>query len=164
MSSLRIIKKYPNRRLYDTELSRYITLANVRELVMQGTNVKVVDANTNEGLTRSILLQIIIEQESSGKPLFTNEILSKLIRFYGNSVQGAFSSYLEESLDLFIGQQAHVQKQLQEIMGGTPVDSMADLAKRNLEIWRKIQQKLIKRAGFTSGSQKNDTKLEQDED
>ena len=162
MASQRIIKKYPNRRLYDTELSRYVTLANVRELVEQGANIKVIDANTNEGLTRSILLQIIIEQESSGNPLFTKEILSKLIRFYGNSVQGVFSNYLEESLDLFIEQQAHVQKQIQDMMNGNPVDSMADLAKRNLKIWREIQEKLIKRIGFNSRVRKNATKFEQD--
>ena len=162
MASQRIIKKYPNRRLYDTELSRYVTLANVRELVMQGANIKVIDANTNEGLTRSILLQIIIEQESGSNPLFTKEILSKLIRFYGNSVQGVFSNYLEESLDLFIEQQAHVQKQIQAMMSGTPVDSMADLAKRNLKLWKEIQEQLIKRIGFTTGSRKTATKLEQD--
>jgi polyhydroxyalkanoate synthesis repressor PhaR len=135
MTEPRIIKKYPNRRLYDTQLSRYITLADVRELVMQVVEFKVIDANTNEDLTRSILLQIIIEQETGGEPLFTTEILSKMIRFYGNSIQGVFSNYLDKSLNLFVEQQIRVQKQFKDVVSTNPMDAMADLTKRNLEIW-----------------------------
>lgn len=162
MTMVRIIKKYPNRRLYDTELSRYITLANVRELVMQGTKIKVIDAVTHEGLTRSILLQVIIEQESGGKPLFTTEILSKMIRFYGGSVQGAFSSYLEQSLDLFIEQQSRMHKQIQDMVTGNPVESMTDLAKRNLDIWREFQKKLMRAGRLAAKSIKIDENPEQD--
>ncbi len=162
MSMVRIIKKYPNRRLYDTKLSRYITLANVRELVMQGIKIKVVDAVTNKGLTRSILLQVILEQESAGKPLFTTEILSKMIRFYGGSVQGAFSSYLEQSLDLFIEQQTRVHKQIKDMVSGNPVESMADLAKRNLDIWREFQEKLMRTSRRAASSIKIDETPKQD--
>jgi polyhydroxyalkanoate synthesis repressor PhaR len=91
-----MIKKYPNRRLYDTELSRYVTLADVRELVMQGQEMRVIDTANSENITRSILLQIMLEEESSGEPLFSAKMLCQLIRFYGGSVQGIFARYLEK--------------------------------------------------------------------
>ncbi|WP_428633728.1 polyhydroxyalkanoate synthesis repressor PhaR, partial [Sedimenticola sp.] len=94
MSNTRIIKKYPNRRLYDTELSRYITLSDIRELVMKGMDFQVVDTNTNEDLTRSILLQIMLDEESGGEPLFSAKMLSQIIRFYGGTVQGILARYL----------------------------------------------------------------------
>jgi polyhydroxyalkanoate synthesis repressor PhaR len=144
----RLIKKYPNRRLYDTQVSRYITVADVRDLVMQGIEFKVVDANSNEDITRSTLLQIIMEQESEGQPLFTANILSKMIRFYGDSVQGVFSTYLEKSLELFVEQQTRMQRQVRDMMGGnTPFELMADLTQRNLEIWREMQRNFLKAAG-----------------
>ena len=144
----RIIKKYPNRRLYDTDVSRYITVADVRDLVMQGVEFKVVDANSSEDLTRPTLLQIILEQESGGQPLFTADILSKMIRFYGDSVQGVFSTYLEKSLELFVEQQTKLQRQVRDmISGNTPFELMADLTQRNLDIWRDMQRNFLKAAG-----------------
>ncbi|MGH8501106.1 MAG: polyhydroxyalkanoate synthesis repressor PhaR [Gammaproteobacteria bacterium] len=144
----RIIKKYPNRRLYDTEVSRYITVADVRDLVMRGVDFKVVDANSNADITRPTLLQIIMEQEAGGEPLFTADILSKIIRFYGDSVQGVFSTYLEKSLELFVEQQAQLQRQVRNMMGSnTPFELMADLTQRNLEIWRDMQRNFLKAAG-----------------
>ncbi len=144
----RIIKKYPNRRLYDTHVSRYITVADVRDLVVQGMEFKVVDANSNEDITRPTLLQIIMEQESGGQPLFTAEILSKMIRFYGDSVQGVFSTYLEKTLELFVEQQTRLQRQVRDMIGGsTPFELMADLTQRNLEIWRDMQRNFLKAAG-----------------
>lgn len=147
MTEPRIIKKYPNRRLYDTELSRYITLADVRDLVLKGVDFKVVGANNEEDLTRSILLQIIIEQESGGEPLFTTEILSKMIRFYGDTVQGAFTNYLEKSLSLFMEQQKLVQDQMRNVFTGSPLNAVTQLTQRNLEIWREIQESFLKAAG-----------------
>lgn len=152
----RIIKKYPNRRLYDTEISRYITVADVRELVMQGVEFKVVDANSNEDITRPTLMQIILEQESGGQPLFTANILAKIIRFYGDSVQGVFSTYLEKSLELFIEQQAQLQRQVRNMIGGnTPFELMADLTQRNLEIWRDMQRNFLKAAGVNAPPDSN---------
>ncbi len=142
----RIIKKYPNRRLYDTERSCYITVADVRELVRQGLEFKVIDANSDEDLTRSILLQIIMEQESGGRPLFTADILSKMIRFYDDSVQGVFTSYLEKSLDLFVKQQARLQQQIQEMLASTPPVDV--LTKRNLELWQEMQDQFLAAAGL----------------
>lgn len=156
MAEPRIIKKYPNRRLYDTELSRYITLSDVRELVLKGVDFRVVAANSDEDLTRSILLQIIIEQESGGEPLFTTEVLSKMIRFYGDSVQGAFTNYLEKSLALFMEQQKLMQDQMRNVFTGNPLDAMTQLTQRNLEIWKEIQQSFLKAAGMGSTKPRQD--------
>ena len=87
----RVIKKYPNRRLYDTETSTYITLTDVRQLVMDSAHFLVVDAKTSDDLTRSILLQIILEEESGGAPMFTEAVLANIIRFYGNAKIGRAS-------------------------------------------------------------------------
>ena len=94
----RIIKKYPNRRLYDTETSSYITLADVKKLVLEPVAFKVEDAKTREDLTRAILLQIILEEETAGAPMFSSDMLSQIIRFYGNAMQGMMGSYLEKNI------------------------------------------------------------------
>ena len=98
----RLIKKYPNRRLYDTETSTYITLADVKQLVLEQALFKVLDAKTNEDLTRSILLQIILEEESGGLPMFSSAMLSHIIRFYGHAMQGMMGTYLEKNIQAFI--------------------------------------------------------------
>ena len=91
---LRIIKKYPNRRLYDTTTSGYITLADVKKMILDHIEFKVIDAKTNDDLTRSILLQIILEEESGGMPMFSSEMLAQMIRFYGHAMQGVMGTYL----------------------------------------------------------------------
>jgi polyhydroxyalkanoate synthesis repressor PhaR len=106
----RLIKKYPNRRLYDTATSSYITLADVKKLVLEQIPFKVVDAKTNDDLTRSILLQIILEEESSGAPMFSSDMLSQIIRFYGNAMQGMMGTYLEKNIQTFM----EIQRRLQE--------------------------------------------------
>ena len=110
---LRVIKKYPNRRLYDTDASSYITLAQVRALVMQRDAFAVVDAKTGEDLTRSILLQIILEEEAGGAPLFTEAALADIIRFYGHAMQGFMGSYLEKNIQAMVEIQAHLAEQAQ---------------------------------------------------
>ena len=100
--SARVIKKYPNRRLYDTQHSSYITLTQVRELVMAHTPFVVRDAKTGEDLTRSILLQIILEEETGGVPMFSSAMLSQIIRFYGHAMQGMMGTYLEKNIQAFI--------------------------------------------------------------
>lgn len=116
MSQSRIIKKYPNRRLYDTETSTYITLADVKGLVLQYEDFHVVDAKSGEDLTRSILLQIILEEESGGVPMFTAEMLANIIRYYGHSMQGLMGSYLERSIHAFHEAQKRFQEQAQAMM------------------------------------------------
>ena len=107
---IRLIKKYPNRRLYDTATSSYITLADVKKLVLEQIPFKVVDAKTNDDLTRSILLQIILEEESAGAPMFSSDMLSQIIRFYGNAMQGMMGTYLEKNIQTFM----EIQRRLQE--------------------------------------------------
>ena len=108
---IRIIKKYPNRRLYDTETSAYITLAEVRRLVMSSTNFVVRDAKTNEDLTRSILLQIILEEEAGGAPMFTEAVLANIIRFYGDAMQSFMGAYLEKNVQSFMDLQLKMAEQ-----------------------------------------------------
>ena len=107
----RVIKKYPNRRLYDTRTSSYITLAEVRQLVMDNTLFVVRDAKSNEDLTRSILLQIILEEESGGAPMFTEAVLANVIRFYGNAMQSFMGAYLEKNVQSFMDLQGKMAEQ-----------------------------------------------------
>jgi polyhydroxyalkanoate synthesis repressor PhaR len=119
---IRIIKKYPNRRLYDTATSSYITLEDVKKLVLGNTEFKIQDAKTKEDLTRAILLQIILEEESGeGAPMFSSDMLSKIIRFYGNAMQGMMGNYLEKNIQTFIDIQKKLQEQSSAIYGGTPM-------------------------------------------
>ena len=111
LSQIRVIKKYPNRRLYDTQTSAYITLADVRQLVMDSARFAVLDAKTSEDLTRSILLQIILEEESGGAPMFTEAVLANIIRFYGNAMQGFMGAYLEKNVQGFMDLQVKMAEQ-----------------------------------------------------
>ena len=111
MSDVRVIKKYPNRRLYDTATSSYITLADVKKLVLENIEFKVVDAKTSEDLTRSILLQIILEEEAAGAPMFSSDMLSHIIRFYGNAMQGMMRTFLEKNIQTFMQMQQRLQEQ-----------------------------------------------------
>ena len=98
---LRMLKKYPNRRLYDTQTSSYITLADVKRMVLEGQEFEVVDAKSGQNLTRSILLQIILEEESGGLPMFSSEALAQIIRFYGHAMQGVMGTMIEKNLQAF---------------------------------------------------------------
>ena len=114
---VRLIKKYPNRRLYDTKTSAYITLSDVKDLVLKFETFKVVDAKTAEDLTRSILLQIILEEESGGVPMFSSELLSGFIRFYGSTMQGMLGKYLENNMKTFVDFQQKLQEQSRSMYG-----------------------------------------------
>jgi polyhydroxyalkanoate synthesis repressor PhaR len=107
----RVLKKYPNRRLYDTQTSSYITLADVKQMVLAGQRFVVRDAKTSEDLTRSILLQIILEEETGGVPIFSTQMLSQIIRFYGHAMQGMMGSYLEKNLQTFTDIQLRLAEQ-----------------------------------------------------
>jgi polyhydroxyalkanoate synthesis repressor PhaR len=113
----RVIKKYPNRRLYDTANSGYITLADVKQMVLDHIDFQVVDAKSGEDLTRSILLQIILEEESAGVPMFSSEMLSQMIRFYGNALQGIMGNYMEQNVKAFLTIQNKLQEQAKQIYG-----------------------------------------------
>jgi polyhydroxyalkanoate synthesis repressor PhaR len=111
MAAARLIKKYPNRRLYDTQTSSYITLSDVKQLVLDQEEFKVVDAKSSEDLTRQILMQIILEEEQEGQPMFTPPVLSQIIRSYGNAMQGMMGSYLEKNVQAFVDIQNKLQEQ-----------------------------------------------------
>jgi polyhydroxyalkanoate synthesis repressor PhaR len=141
-SSVRVLKKYPNRRLYDTQSSSYITLADVKQMVLGGEAFEVRDAKDSADLTRSILLQIILEEESGGVPMFSTEMLSQIIRFYGHAMQGAMGAVLEQNLKAA----AKMQAQLAQQALGSPVASMQGLMGNYLEqsktYFEKMQQQM----------------------
>jgi polyhydroxyalkanoate synthesis repressor PhaR len=126
----RVLKKYPNRRLYDTENSSYITLADVKKMVMAGQAFVVRDAKTADDLTRSILLQIILEEETGGVPMFSSQSLAQIIRFYGQAMQGMMGSYLEHNLQAFTDIQARVTEQSKGLF-----DTQADPQAMSPELW-----------------------------
>ena len=119
-SSEHLIKKYPNRRLYDTQTCSYITLADVKQLVMEDDVFQVVDAKSNEDLTRSILLQIILDEEAGGSPMFSSEVLSQIIRYYGHAMQGMMGSYLEKNIQAFIDIQHKLAENSLGVYEGKP--------------------------------------------
>ncbi|MDQ9170622.1 polyhydroxyalkanoate synthesis repressor PhaR [Oxalobacteraceae bacterium R-40] len=122
-TSGRLIKKYPNRRLYDTQTSAYITLADVKQLVLDNQEFTVVDAKTGEDLTRSILLQIILEEEAGGSPIFSSRALMQVIRFYGNAMQGMMAPYLEKNIQAFVEMQNKFAEQSKGMYEGKPFDA-----------------------------------------
>lgn len=139
----RVIRKYANRRLYDPSESRHLTLDEVRELVVAGEKIRVEDAKTGEDLTRSILLQIIVEREEAGRPLLSAELLEQLIRFYGGAMQDFLSTYLERSVGAFVDQQQSFQDRILSMMKDTPLGGMSQLAEQNLAAWKDFQQGLF---------------------
>ena len=126
-NQVRLIKKYPNRRLYDTKTSSYITLVDVKQMVLKHEEFQAVDAKSGEDLTRQILLQIILEEESSGEPMFTSDALSQMIRTYGNAMQGMMGGYLEKNIHAFQDMQKSLQEQSNKLYG--------DGAKVPTEMW-----------------------------
>jgi len=136
MAAERLIKKYPNRRLYDTTESRYITLEEVREMVLKEIPFKVVDRQSEEDITRNILLQIIMEQESGGEPLFSADVLSRFIKNYGEATQTGFAEYLDTSLQFFSEQQEVIQTQMGKALEGTPMDYWVKLGEQNMKLWQ----------------------------
>jgi polyhydroxyalkanoate synthesis repressor PhaR len=136
----RIIKKYPNRRLYDTAISSYITLEDVRHLVLEQKSFCVRDARTDQDITRSILLQIIIEQEERHEPIFSTDTLQQLIHFYGDTLQGMVSAYLEKSFKIFVRQQQMLREQMHSVVRRDPIAFMRELAEQNISLWKEVQE------------------------
>ncbi len=154
MSNMRVIKKYPNRRLYDTDISKYVTLSDVRKLIIENIPVKVVDAKTKEDLTRSVLLQIILEQEEDGAPIMSAQMLEQLIRFYGDPLQTNFASYLENSVKLIADQRVKVRGKLEQV--ADPLTFMSSLANRNMEVFKEMQDSLFSRMLSTKSDTADD--------
>jgi polyhydroxyalkanoate synthesis repressor PhaR len=155
MAANRVIKKYPNRRLYDTEISSYITIEDVRQLIIDGEDFEVRDAKTGDDLTRQVLLQIISEHEQDGQPMLSTQLLSQIIRFYGDSLQGFMGSYLERSMQMFLEQQNQFRQQMGGVLGQSPWTMINQLTERNLELWKDFQQNLV--GGLGRGTPPRDT-------
>jgi polyhydroxyalkanoate synthesis repressor PhaR len=154
MSELRTIKKYPNRRLYDTVESRYITLSDIRRLVIERIDFVVIDKKSQEDITRSILLQVIAEQEHGVEPLMSRDFLSHIIRSYGGATQGMIGSYLEQSLKLFAGQQREARDRAKGGGDAEPAIPVNNLAQKNYQRWRQVQDEIYRtlmNAGRSAG-------------
>ena len=148
--AVRVIKKYPNRRLYDTEISSYITIEDVRQLIVDGEDFEVRDAKSGDDLTRQVLLQIIAEHEQDGEPMLSTQLLSQIIRFYGDSLQGYMGSYLERSVHLFMEQQQQLRQHMGGALGQTPWAMLNQLTERNLDLWKEYQQNLAGGVGHNA--------------
>jgi len=144
MSQTRVIKKYPNRRLYDTEESRYITLADVKDLVMNKVDFEVIDKKSGENITRTILLQVISEQEQQGDAIMSEDFLAQIIRAYGSVVPDFVTKYLEQSMTLFMQQQKILKGQLQNVVGTDPISAMADITQQNFAKLQSLQDDFLK--------------------
>ncbi len=144
MSDSRIIKKYPNRRLYDTEESRYITLADIRRLVIDQIDFVVIDKNSQEDITRNILLQVISEQEQGGDPIMSRDFLAGVIRSYGGTMRGLVGIYLEQSLELLQKRQQEFREHIRESVGTDPVELISDITERNYARWKAVQDKVFR--------------------
>lgn len=143
---VRVIKKYPNRRLYDTDISRYITLEEVRQLVLDGVVFRVEDKRSSRDITRSILLQVISEQEEGGQPIFSAQLLRRVIRLYGDPMQSSLSRYLELSMQLYVERQQAFANKLGGMLGPVhqPIQALKELADRQLPIWRTVRREFLK--------------------
>jgi polyhydroxyalkanoate synthesis repressor PhaR len=161
-AGLRTIKKYPNRRLYDTRTSSYITLTEVKDMVMAVENFVVLDAKTGEDLTRSILLQIILEEESAGVPMFSTQALAQIIRFYGHTMQGLMGNYLEKNIQSFIDLQSrltessviNLQNPLQNPLIPNPLmqNFMGGYMEQSRNLFTQMQEQMAKQAETLIGN------------
>ena len=136
MNQNRVIKKYANRRLYDTVASKHVTLSDIRKMIVEGADIQIIEDTSGDDITRPLLLQIIVEQEQNGgQPILTEVLLAQLIRFYGNPMQGMMADYLQKSVSTFVKQQSTVQEQMQNMLSNTPIDTMRDLMAQNMKTW-----------------------------
>lgn len=135
---MRVIRKYANRRLYDTQQSRYVTLEDLRHLILEEEPFRVEDAKSREDLTRTILLSIIIEQEQAGgeAEVFSNDLLAQFIRVYDMAQPLPLARYLEQGTQLMLEQQKRVQDQWQQAMRHTPMELMREMAEENMRFWQ----------------------------
>ena len=142
MAEERLIRKYANRRLYDAQDSRHVTLDDLRKLIAGGERIKVVDDKSGEDLTRSILLQIIASQEQFGTPVLSTQLLEAIIRFYGNPIQQMLTTYLERSIGGLLRQQNVMQAEMAKVLE-TPMAPLAEMTRQNMEMWAKMQASML---------------------
>jgi polyhydroxyalkanoate synthesis repressor PhaR len=145
MTRERLIKKYANRRLYDASISKHVTLEDIRDLIVRGEKIKVVEDKSGEDITRLILLQVIAEQEQFGKPILTTQLLESIIRYYGGPMQDFMAGYLEQSVAAFMRQQESVQQQISQMLTSAPppLNAVAELTRQNIEMWNRMQEGML---------------------
>ena len=152
---MRLLKKYPNRRLYDTQDSVYVTLDDVRSMVLANNDIQIVDSKTGQDLTRSILLQIIAEQEIEGhEPLLTNKVLESVIRLYGDKMQGVLGRYIEQSIVTFLEQKQIYERKMRDVLDANPLKLMGKFAEENLDILKSLIDKESDRKNRDTDSSK----------
>lgn len=139
MPSTRLIKKYPNRRLYDTAISTYITLADVKQMILEGENIRVVDAKNDDDLTRQVLLQILLEEEAGGRPILSNDMLCRFIRIYGHDAQAMLTPFLEQNMRLFADWQQNTQHMLSHFPLNNPsLYDFKQLQQNAVQFWQQM--------------------------
>ena len=138
-----LIKKYANRRLYDTVASKHITLDGIHDLIVDGHDVKIIDDTTGEDISRSILLQIIAEREQGGRPMLDADFLMRILRLYGNPMQDMVGEFLSRSFDAFMQQQKQFQQQMRAAMATTPLETIQELTASNLKAWQAMQDAFL---------------------
>jgi polyhydroxyalkanoate synthesis repressor PhaR len=141
----RLIRKYPNRRLYDTVESRYVTLADIRRLVVERVDFVVLDRKSQQDITRSILLQVIAEQEGGGESLMSRDFLSQVIRTYGSGVQDFVGRYLDESIQMFAKEQRELRDRFKSVVGVDPLETVTAVAQKNYQRWKSLQEEVFSR-------------------
>ncbi len=152
----RVIRKYPNRRLYDTVESRYVTLADIRRLVVERVDFVVLDRKTQQDITRSILLQVIAEQEGGGESLMTRDFLSQVIRSYGSGLQDFVARYLDESLQQFAKEQRDLRDRFKSVVGIDPLETVTAVAQKNYQRWKSLQEEVFSRLPGPFGRSEKD--------
>ena len=161
MQQERLIRKYSNRRLYDTGASRHVTLDDLRQLIVAGERIKVIDDKSGDDLTRSVLLQVIAEQEQFGKPVLSSELLEMIIRFYGGPMQALLSRYLEQAFTTMLRQQEAVQSEMAKALQA-PFGPLNELARKNMEMWEQMQAATRSAFGVAADTKSSTRKSESD--
>lgn len=142
----RVIKKYANRRLYDATASRHVTLDDIHKLIVQGEQIKVIDDKSGEDITRSVLLQIVADQEHFGRPILSAQLLHSILRFYGTAMEEFTGQYLEKSVEKLLEQQEAMRQQIWKLMSAVPINGVVAAAQRNMEAWTQLQEQIFSAA------------------
>lgn len=153
---MRQFKKYPNRRLYDIEESKYVTVEDIRKIILKGESISVVDSKTEKDLTRTVLIQIISEQEGEGhEPILTNRVLEQLIRFYGDAMQSIVGRYIEQSITTFLEHQDRYQRSVRDLAGAEPLAMMRRALEQNMEFWNRMARSTAESSKSTRDQDKS---------
>lgn len=145
MAERHLIKKYANRRLYDTTASKHVTLDGIHDLIVQGHDVEIIDDTTGEDISRSILLQIIADRELGGRPMLDTDFLTRILRAYGNPMQDMVGEFLTKSFDTFLKQHKQYQEQMRAAMAAMPLTTIQELTASNLKAWQDMQDAFLKK-------------------